>query len=168
MCTRNRFIKKQSVVFRIYGREDNYSSIRTNFMNNPCVSIIVFPGNSSSLSTALIKRNQKLPPSRVSDLSEDASLCLYLHILLCLGRGTPLIGCLLICVLCFSFLYWLDLPGMLNFPILFAWGQEGFISLMSRVFLIRFNQEGRPLKSSASGLSQIDLEVSKWGSFRCL
>lgn len=159
-------------MFRIYGREDNYSSIRTNFMDNPCVSTIVFPGNSSSLSAALIKRNEKLPPSGVSDLSEDTSLCLYLHILLCLGRGTPLIGCLLIFMLCFGFLYCLGLPEMLCFPILFAWGQEGIISLMSRVLLILFNQErrleGRPLKSSASGHSQIGLQVSKWGSFRCL
>lgn len=113
ICTRNKSIKKQFVMFKIYGREDNYSSIRTNFTDNPCVSIIVFPGNSSSLSSALIKRNQKLPPSRVSDLSVYASVCLYLHILLFLGRGTPLIGYLLIFVLCFDFLYWLGFLEML-------------------------------------------------------
>lgn len=60
----------------------------------------------------------------------------------------------------------------LYFPTLFVWGQEGIIFLMVRVLLFLFNQErkleGLPLKCSVSGHSQIDLQVSKWVSFRCL
>lgn len=87
-------------MFRMYEGEDNYSSIKINSGDNPCVSVTVIPGNSSTLDVTLIKVKLEVDIFWTNGLSEYVNVCLYLYGHLFLAPGILVTSYLLTFALC--------------------------------------------------------------------